>query len=66
MNATVSARLHSSTDERYPENESLSERADRMMADLDVVLRCECCAPSKSVFRAAVWPSPAGDVDETL
>ena len=42
----------------------LSREADLIMDDLDIVLRCQCCAPANGRFRVETWDSdfiPASD-----
>jgi hypothetical protein len=49
--------------DREPDRD-LSREADLIMDDLDVVLRCQCCAPANGRFRVEAWDSdftPASD-----
>ena len=50
-------------DDREPDRD-LSREADLIMDDLDIVLRCQCCAPANTRFRIEDWDSdfiPASD-----
>jgi hypothetical protein len=49
--------------DREPERD-LSREADLIMDELDIVLRCQCCAPANGRFRVETWESdfiPASD-----
>jgi hypothetical protein len=49
--------------DREPDRD-LSREADLIMDDLDIVLRCQCCAPANTRFRVETWDSdfiPASD-----
>jgi hypothetical protein len=41
-----------------------SREVDLIMNDLEIVLRCQCCAPTNAPFRVEVWDSDLASAQE--